>query len=377
MLNPSNTVFLVKRWQHHTPSGGYDRLAAVMNGKVVTRRGRGGFMDRSARRLWRTLARPPRGLLDYTDEDWIAEWTLLAKARRELPDVVHAIYGDEQLNSLLRWRRLLPCPLVATFHLPTQRSYVRERFERYQKHLIGGIDAAIVVSRCQLADFQRWLRPERVIYIPHGIDTTVFRPASKTSREGRIRLLSVGEHMRDMETLHIVIDECRRLTLPVEFDLVIPKSSYSCFYGCSNVRFHTGISEDQLIHLYREADALVLPILEATANNAVLESMACGTPVISTAVGGIPDYLDTAAGWLLPVGDVRGILELISSACRDRAVLQSLRAGAREKSLEFSWDKVGSQVAAVYRAVSKRSAIELGDLNLSSQTSACAISSDE
>src|SRR6185295_2760099 len=103
--------------------------------------------------------------------------------------------GDEQLDWLLRRRRLLPCPLVATFHLPPNR--VRERFEKSQKHLLSGIDLAVVVSRSQLQDFRNWLGADRVVYVPHGIDTDRFCPGERPARRDGVRLITAGHHMRD------------------------------------------------------------------------------------------------------------------------------------------------------------------------------------
>jgi glycosyltransferase involved in cell wall biosynthesis len=252
---------------------------------------------------------------------------------------------------------LLPCPLVATFHLPTNRDLVKARFEQFQKHLLGGIDAAIVVARNQLPDFQRWLGTERVIYIPHGIDTQRFCPGAGRLEQDVVRLVTVGDHMRDWEALHRIIDECRNLKCPVEFDVVVGERYFPHFSGCSNVRLHSGVPEEQLIHLYRAADALLIPVTDATANNAVLEAMACGTPVISTSVGGIPDYLDETAGWLFPKGEVEAIVRLIKRFCDDRKVASSLRPGARVKSQGFDWQRIRKQVFSVYETVINRSKV--------------------
>ena len=136
----------------------------------------------------------------------------LAQSRFKRPDVVlHLLYGDEQLDVLLRRRRLLGCPLIATFHLPTTRDVVKMRFEQLQKNLLGGIDAAVVVSKSQLPDFQRWLGPERVVYIPHGIDTQRFCPDGRRLHRDVVRLVIVGDHMRDLEAMHRIADECREI----------------------------------------------------------------------------------------------------------------------------------------------------------------------
>jgi glycosyltransferase involved in cell wall biosynthesis len=337
---------LVKRWEHHTFSGGYDRLAKGMAGDWVSRRRAPILGNRAARFIWKRCTPTNRYLIDYAYEDWLAEWRVLARARLQPPELVHVLYGDDQLDVLLRYRRLLPCPLVATFHQPTHK--LRKRFELEQKHLLRGLDAAIVVAQSQMPDFQRWLGPDRVFFVPHGVDTRRFCPGETRARSAVVRLITVGDHMRDWEALHRIADECRHLKLPVEIDAVVRPHCHSYFSGCTNVRLHVDIPEDRLIDLYRSADALLLPLADATANNAILEALACGTPVISSNVGGIPDYVDPASGWLFPQGEVDAIVALIRQIGEHREVASVRRASARAKALEFDWQQVCGQVLSVY-----------------------------
>ena len=342
-------VCLAKRYQHHTASGGYDRLAREVAATVV-RRTEGPRWLRNV--FWR-LSHMSSGnhlyLLDYSYEDLIAELRLLARSRLRKPDVVHALYGDEQLDLLLRARSLLPCPLVASFHLPT--FCVANRFERLHKHLRAGIDAAVVVSRCQLKNFRSRLGRDKVVYVPHGVDTRRFCPRGHDSQRRGVRLIIVGEHMRDWGASHRIIDECNARQLPVQFDAVLPQALWPVFTGCANTRLHTRLPEEELVRLYQDADALLVPVIDATANNSVLESLACGTPVISNSIGGIPDYVDDTCGWLFGKGEVLGIVKLIEQLCSEPEIAWSLRESARRKSLEFSWDRIAEQMETVYKAV--------------------------
>jgi glycosyltransferase involved in cell wall biosynthesis len=288
-------------------------------------------------------------LLDYQYEDMLAERRLLARSQLQRPDVAHVLYGDEQLDLLLHERPLLPCPLVASFHLPTRR--VADRFEYYQKHLLTRLDAAIVVSRCQLQDFKRWLGAEKVVYVPHGIDTRRFGPGDRSQRRNQIRLVMVGEHMRDWEALRKIIDQCAAQKLPVQIDVVVMRSRWQMFTGCTNIRLHTSLPEEQLIRIYQQADALLVPVLDATANNSVLEGLACGTPAISNSVGGIPDYVDDTCGWLFEKGDVTGPVKLIKELCDNPEVACSRRKSARSKALMFSWERIVERLARVYEAL--------------------------
>ncbi len=345
-------IYLEKRWEHHTQSGGYHALASAPSGKTIGRPDTGGSAHRFLRLVWRSLARP-QYLVDYRYEDCLAELNLIFSSRFGAnADVVHVLYGDEQLNLLLQYRLLLRCPLVATFHLPP--TLVEERFTTNHRHILDRLDMAIVVSRSQIADFERWFGPDRVAFVPHGIDTEKFCPGASNPGTGPVRILTVGENMRDWESLHRILDECSALKLNVGFDVVTRPDRFAFLTGCRGVRLHANISEEELIALYRGADVLLLPLLDATANNALLESLACGTPVISTDVGGIRDYVDQNAGWLLGKGDVADSVRLIERICGNRDIVTDKRKNAREEALQFDWRRIRAELAVVYETTMRR-----------------------
>ena len=370
-MDELRVMCVAKRWVHHTASGGYDQLAGAVGAEVVPRRTGRSIPARAAARLWRLVSHPKPYLVDYRYEDWLAEVYVLARSRCRRPDVVHLLYGDEQLDLLLRRRQLLSCPLIATFHRVPHK--VRERFEETQKRLVSGIDVAVVVARNQLQSFRNWLGPDRVIYVPHGIDTDRFCPSERELRREHVRLITVGYQMRDWKALDEIIDRCQARKLAVRFDIVcsgdglgwkLPQDEQdriSRWANLPNVDFHRRIPEEHLIRLYREADALLLPVHDATANNSALEALACGTPVISTKVGGMPDYVDNTCGWLFEKGEVAGIVRLIGDICCEPEIVSSRRSAARSKGLLFSWTRVAAKMRMVYDAVAHHRCLEVAD----------------
>ena len=192
-----------------------------------------------------------------------------------------------------------------------------------------------------MEDFGNWLGPDRVIYVPHGIDTDQFCPRDRLPHRESVRLITVGQHMRDWKAIDEIIDRCRALKLAVRFDIVTREHGLSTSAKFPNVHLHTRISEDLLIQLYRDADALLLPVCDATANNSALEGLACGTPVISTMVGGIPDYIDNNCGWLFEKGEVARIVELIGEICNKPEVASSRRTASPSQSTSFQLEARG------------------------------------
>jgi glycosyltransferase involved in cell wall biosynthesis len=353
-LRPSSCVnmritCLVKRWKHHTASGGYDRLATELGASIVSRGELSGLTWRVGRKIFNNTIGGKSYLLDYRFEDWLAEQQALMRGFIRPPDALHVLYGDEQLDLLLRYRSALRCPLVATFHLPAGR--VGERFEEIQSAELRRLDAAIVLAKSEVSEFQRWLGKNKVAYIPHGINTARFVPALRRSRSEKLRILSVGDHMRDWEVMHRVIDMVDRNRLEVTFDVVTKPEFFPYFIGCRNVVLHSGIPEEKLIEMYQSSDALFIPVKYATASNSVLEALACGLPVISTRIGGIPDYVSDECGWLMPPAEVVSIVHLLEQLCAHREIAYVRQEKARAQALKFDWQRIAEQVTAVYRAV--------------------------
>lgn len=342
-----NVLCLTKRWQHHSPSSGYDRLAEFIATRCISRGPQPGLAFRAWHALPFLARAPYRHVVEYCMRDLAVECQALSLMSSRRFDVVHALYGDEQLDLLLRKRKRFPARLVASFHLPWSRS--RTRFTSYHHRLLDQLDGAITVSSDLAADLRNHTSIRHVRYIPHGIDVEAFCPGPAVFRKtGRLRLLTVGSHMRDLGLVERIAARCHERRLPVDFVYVASTHAPPPFTGGPNILERSALSEGGLMDEYRSADALLLPLASATANNSLLESLACGTPVICTHIGGIPDYLDDQSGWLLPSEDDDAWQNLVETLCANSELCRQKSAGARAMARRFSWRLIADEVRQFY-----------------------------
>ena len=229
---------------------------------------------------------------------WLAEAEIAALCAHAPPDIIHAIDGEYALHLVAR----LPSwsfaahrrpRLVTTFHQPPQllAGMVAPSF-------LARLDAIVVLCEDQRAALRPHAPEARIHLIPHGIDTRFFHPGpARAGAAGVLRLLTVGHWLRDLETGLAAFGMLRQAGLPVVLRLVTPRPPPTVPEG---VIVERNLTDEELRHAYRDADAVLLPLLDATANNALLEAMACGRPVIVTDVGGVAETTHGAARLVPP-----------------------------------------------------------------------------
>lgn len=102
------------------------------------------------------------------------------------------------------------------------------------------------------------------------------------------------------------------------------------------VHFLGQLDHDDLLHLTAAADAVVLSSTHEGLPVTVVEAMAAGTPVVATAVGGIPEVVeDGRSGLLVPPGDPPALAGAIERILRDGDLRARIAAGGAARVREF------------------------------------------
>jgi glycosyltransferase involved in cell wall biosynthesis len=230
------------------------------------------------------------------------------------------------------------CPdtLAAAIHWPSR---------------LRALGAVIVMSRVQREFFESHGVPsERIHVVLHGVDTQYFRPAEIESSPPAFEVISVGSYRRNFGLLRRVCESLVSEAL-VRFRIIAPETFRGEFEGLSNTTFISGLSDDALLHSYQGAACFLLTTENATANNALLEAMACGLPVVAESIGGIPEYVSTDGGFLVPPGSLAQLVAAILKLARDPALRSTMGLAARRRAAELDWSLVAKQTRRVYESL--------------------------
>lgn len=195
-----------------------------------------------------------------------------------------------------------------------------------------------------------------VTQIPNGLDLTEFAPRDKClvrdvlgiPREAKVVLFVAESTTNPRKGFSLLVQALNELA-SMDNLLLLSVGRHEPDLGGSIPHVHLGPIEYRwLYQAYNAADLFVMPSLQDNLPNTVLESMACGTPVVGFEVGGVPDMVrQDATGMLAPAGDVAGLKSAIASLLLNapkRAEMSEMcrQVACAEYSLELQARRYGN-----------------------------------
>jgi glycogen synthase len=285
-------------------------------------------------------------------------------------------------------------PLVVTVHsLEPLRPWKREQLQGgyelscwIERTALGLADAVIAVSEGTRQDVVRLIgvAPEKVHVIHNGIDTDLYRPVEATDAlerygidPGRPYVLFVGRITRQKGIVYLAraiprIDPQAQVVLAAGAPDT-PEIAVEMEQAVAAAQERRGgvvwiremLPREATVQLYSHAAVFCCPSIYEPFGIINLEAMACGTPVVATAVGGIPEVVvDGETGLLVsleqhtespfePLDPARFSADLASAINRllgDSAMRQRLGERGRERvERNFAWSAIARQTADLYQ----------------------------
>jgi D-inositol-3-phosphate glycosyltransferase len=292
------------------------------------------------------------------------------------PDVIHAHFWMSAWASGAAAARL-GLPFLITFHA---LGTVKRRYQgpsdtsplnriRVETAVAGASDHIIATCSDEVRELGMLSVPaSKVSVVPCGVDLVHFSPASAANtspvvpqRACRYRLLSVGrlvprkgydttiEALAQLPDTELLIAGGADATPEPEHDRLVAVAEQ---VGVADrVRLIGQVARADMPALLRSADLVVCSPWYEPFGIVPLEAMACGVPVVASAVGGMLDtVVDRVTGAHVPPRDPGALAEVVGALLDSPSRRVELsRAGLERVRSRYSWDRVAADTAAVYQ----------------------------
>ena len=337
--------FIFTRIAQHSLHSGYDQLVRYIECRVIKPNYLYYFLSLWPERILAQLRRTAGPW--YNSLAFKQELQVIADCIVRSNSVYHFLYGEDSFHYTGYGNLRKSNKIVVTYHNPP------EKFNSiiHSKNHLKTVDAVIVVSSPQVDYIESFVERERIYLVPHGIDVDFFYPLENKEKFIKKNCLFVGTHLRDFETMRKVISKVNGTENDISFTVVTDREYWSKFLDLRNTRLLEKISEVELLNLYRESDVLVLPIIDCTANNTLLEALACSLPVITNDVGGVRDYLDSQCAIFIEPGDAELMAKQLVELLNNDTLRQEMSLAARKKALQFDWKIIAGEMKEIYKAL--------------------------
>ncbi|HKJ24640.1 MAG TPA: glycosyltransferase family 4 protein, partial [Myxococcota bacterium] len=276
-------------------------------------------------------------------------WGHLATARLGIPMVttIHHPLSEDRRHSFQRDETLSEAIGTVQFHPVGMQAFVARRMARV-------ITSSEVSARTIARDFGVESRRIRNLY--NGLDTDLFRPDPSAVRDPN-EILCVGRAGDPTKGVDALVDALALLPPPAKVTLVDQDHPdhrarrRAAANGCADRLHVTGrVSEAELVRLYRRAAVVAVPSNFEGFGLPAAEAMACGTPVVASTAGALPEVVRAGGGGVLvPPRDPEALAKGIRSLLEQPEARRELAERAREGVVaHFSWPAVARRTVEVY-----------------------------
>lgn len=339
------------RFNHHYSVSGYNRLQEFLPCTAVVIPSRvGAILQRTAGPRRRKRLLDLTGLTGYFPECRWLEWSAGLLAKLPGPSLFHFVYPENSYSFMAGYKHSRQTKVVATYHQPVHES----RQFILKTEAIKKLDGLILMSDSQREFYEPLVGAERIFVVPHGVDLSFFGPPVQLPEE-KPAIIAVGNWLRDFPTLVAALGVLEYRLPHLTCNIVSLEQNRSLFAGLKNVRFYAGITDAHLLSLYHQSSLAVLSLTGTAANNALLEALACGLPVVATDLPAIREYTTPEGCCYTRPGDAVDLAANLISVLEDQRARIAMGAANRAHAMRYAWETTAKQTMEVYDTVMGRS----------------------
>lgn len=235
-------------------------------------------------------------------------------------------------------------------------------FLNMQMRVARQLPRHITVSQNSKKDItaQMGVDADRLHIVPVGVDQRQFRPLPHVARVPG-RLMTTASADVPLKGLSYLLEALAKVRVerPEAHLVVIGRPRHKSATPAQikrlgldgAVEFVSGVSDERIVELYGEAELAVVPSLYEGFSLPAIEAMACGTPLVATTGGALPEVVGThgETGFLVPTADPSALAAQILAALGDAELRARIGEGGRTRVLDrFTWRRTAEGTAEHY-----------------------------
>ena len=259
-------------------------------------------------------------------------------------------------------------PLVVTYHNDIIGSGVADLIAKFYnatalKLLLGRADRIIITQDDYINSPHLSGYEDKIVTIPNGVDSDIFRPKYEKRSENQIFFLSVLDKFHKYKGLDYLLEALTivKKVIPNVNLVVGGKGELLDFYKnkcvelglADNVEFKGFLSDEEVLDFYASSELFVLPSISSLQEGfgiVVLEALSCKTPVVSTHIVGVSnDVIETNSGIIVEPEDTRALADAITRILEDKELARVM--GENGRSLvqsKYEWKMIGEKIHSLY-----------------------------
>ena len=201
------------------------------------------------------------------------------------------------------------------------------------------------------------IKENKIIKIPYGVDLKEFSLIKdKKKNKDKFTIISTGS-ISVRKGSHYLLKAFNNLNLPNSELIFIGdissdfKQITNKYKNVSNIKFIKKQNQEKLKYFYNAADLFVLCSIEEGLAMVQAQAMACGLPVICTTnTGGSEIVDDDVNGYVIPIRNIKILMDKIKMLYNDEDKLQEMSKNAHSKANDqLSWKKYGDRMLNIYK----------------------------